>query len=51
MEPQSNPLLVRPQVGKSRPPTFDLPTQHTYGKKNIKDPFGAGSLVSDWNEH
>ena len=52
MEKQTNVLLVKTAVGKSKPATHDLPSQgHSYGKKNIADRFNAGNLLSSWNDH
>eukprot|EP00741_Cyanophora_paradoxa_P025207 tig00000350_g24332.t1 len=48
-----NMLLVRPELGRTRQTTYDLPEDpgFTFGKKLPGDPEGAGALVSQWVEH
>ena len=51
MEKKTNCLLVKSDIGQTKPTTHDLPRgNHIYGKKSRPDEFGAGSLVSSWNE-
>jgi hypothetical protein len=45
-----NAMLVRDEVGKGKPFTHAIPhDEHAYGKPNIKDEHGAGSMLGGWN--
>jgi len=49
---KKNPLLVRPQVGKVKATTYDLPPAHfAYGKKDQFDEEGVREVVHSWAEH
>ena len=44
-----NRLLVKDDVGKSKPCTVRLPKEgHSYGKPDNKDKEGAGKVTSSW---
>lgn len=46
---EKNPLLVKNDIGKSKPFTHDLPSDdHVYGKELKRETYGAGALTSDW---
>jgi len=48
----TNPLLVRPEVGKIKRTTYDLPTgDYTFGKPNIPDPENAKQVTGSWAAH
>ena len=52
MEKQTNILLVKSAVGKTKAATHDLPSVgHSYGKKNVPDAYNCGSLLQSWNNH
>jgi hypothetical protein len=47
-----NYLLVKDDVGKSKPATRDLPPQgFCYGRPDKKDQEGAGLVTSSWKAH
>lgn len=47
-----NYLLVKDDVGKSKPPIRDLPNgEFTYGKKTAENEEGAGAVISTWQFH
>ena len=49
---KSNILLLKDDVGKSKPSTFRLPPQgFVYGKPDSKDQDGADKLTSSWLYH
>ena len=49
---RNNVLLVKDDIGKSKPCTVNLPGKdHTYGKPDKKDNHGAGVITSSWVEH
>jgi len=49
---RTNVLLVRPQVGKVKPTTYDLPSEgYVYGRKDIGDEEGAREVVGSWKNH
>lgn len=51
MEKKQNQLLVRSEIGQVKQTCHDLPTtSHIYGKKSQPDAFGAGALLSSWNQ-
>ena len=44
-----NVLLVKDDVGKAKPCTVRLPqNDHTYGKPDTKEQYGAGAITSSW---
>ena len=46
---KKNILLVKDDVGKSKPCTVALPkSDHTYGKPDTKEKYGAGAITSSW---
>eukprot|EP00695_Tsukubamonas_globosa_P000368 TRINITY_DN1266_c0_g1_i1.p1 TRINITY_DN1266_c0_g1~~TRINITY_DN1266_c0_g1_i1.p1 ORF type:complete len:235 (-),score=54.70 TRINITY_DN1266_c0_g1_i1:52-684(-) len=48
----NNPVLVEPEVGKTKRSVYDLPsTDFTFGKKLQRDPEGAGEVILTWKEH
>ena len=49
---RSNPLLVRPELGKIRRPTVNLPgDDFVFGRPAVMDAEGAGAVISRWKEH
>ena len=45
-----NNLIKKSLVGKFKLPSIDLPPNlHVYGKKNIKDEYNVGHLLTSWN--
>jgi hypothetical protein len=47
-----NQLLVKDDVGKSKPITRDLPPDgFTFGKPDRKDPEGASIVTQSWKAH
>jgi len=51
-QPFSNPLLVRTELAKVKPTTYDLPGQgHTFGKALERDAEDAGAVTMSWKEH
>jgi len=47
----TNPLLVRPEVGKVKQPTRSLPpSDHTYGRRDQYDAEGAREVTSSWSD-
>ena len=46
---KTNVLLVKDDVGKAKPCTVKLPKgEHTYGKPDRKEMYGAGVITSSW---
>ncbi len=47
--PQSNTILTKSEVGRSKMQTYDLPeSQHFYGKALPRDPTGAKEASTEW---
>ncbi len=47
-----NQLLVKDDVGRSKPITRDMPPEgFTFGKPDRKDPEGAGIVTQSWKAH
>ncbi len=47
-----NTLLVKDDVGRSKPSTRDLPPQgFTYGRPDRRDQENAGIITSSWKMH
>ena len=47
-----NHLLLKDQVGKSKPTTRDLPgDKFTYGKPDVMDKEGASQVTTSWQFH
>ena len=52
VQKSGNTLLVKDDIGKPKPSTRKLPSEHfTYGKPNPLDTEGAGKVISSWQEH
>lgn len=52
IKPNSNYMLVKDDVGKSKPSTRDLPQfGYTYGKPPPAGEEGVGALTSKWQFH
>ena len=46
---EKNVLLVRDEIGQSKPFTHDLPIgNHAFGKPMKKEAHGANALTSEW---
>lgn len=47
-----NHLLLKDDVGRSKPTTRDLPYEEfVYGKPEFRDPEGASDVASSWKFH
>ncbi|CAM9642791.1 unnamed protein product, partial [Chrysoparadoxa australica] len=40
---------LQPVVGRVKTCTYDLPKGHTYGASVVRDPEGAGAVISTWD--
>ena len=48
----NNPLLVKNDVGRSKPSTFTLPSdEFIYGRPDRKDPEDAKAITTSWQNH